>query len=63
MKTKSIYEHLLTGELLSHPTEDYQKASLAVHICRLRKKLPRGQTIITIQGQGYKLEDFVREPA
>jgi DNA-binding winged helix-turn-helix (wHTH) protein len=58
MKTKSIYEHLLTGALLPHPADDYQKASLKVHICHLRKKLPMGQTIITIPGEGYILEDL-----
>jgi hypothetical protein len=60
MKTKVIYEHLLTGELLPHPTGDYDKACLKVLICHLRKKLPRGQTILTMQGKGYILEDCSR---
>ena len=55
MKTNAIYEHLLTGALLPHPIDDYQKASLKVHICHLRKKLPRGQSIITIRREGYIL--------
>lgn len=36
--------------------EDTAARTLQVHICRLRKLLPKGITIETVSGWGYKLE-------